>query len=231
MAMLRAIAVILLLGCIAAPMRAQTLLAQTPNQQDSMARTPAKQLPAPRQTAVPPSPTQYPLDAFQEFSAIMVGSRAEPGEGRAQGHIYRSGNLIRIEDPGKLGYYITNLTTGDTYGISESGCIHDTHPFIRSFPISFASKPGATLTRASAGKETVDGHSCQIENITVSSPTFANPVKMRFWEAEDLQGFPIKIEFLLNGGHEPIIRYQSIVLGPQDPTLFIHPKVCEPLTH
>jgi len=220
--MVRAMSVILLLGCIAAPMRGQT-----PNQQDSMAPAPAKQQPAAAQSTVAPSPTRYPLDAFQEFSAIMVGSRAEPGEGRAQGHIYRSGNLLRMEDPGRLGYFITDLTTGDTYGISESGCMHDSHPFIRSFPISFASKPGVTFTRAAAGKETVNGHSCQIENVTVSSPTFSNPVNMKFWEAEDLQGFPIKIEFLLRSGHDATVRYEDVVLGPQDPTLFIHPKVCE----
>jgi hypothetical protein len=57
----------------------------------------------------------------------------------------------------------------------------------------------------------------------------ANPQKMRLWEAEDLQGFPIKIEFLILGGHGPVIRYKNVVLGEQDPTLFIHPKSCQPL--
>jgi len=50
---------------------------------------------------------------------------------------------------------------------------------------------------------------------------------MRFWEAEDLQGFPIKIEFLRPGGHDAIVRYKNVVFGPQDPTLFIHPKSCQ----
>jgi hypothetical protein len=54
---------------------------------------------------------------------------------------------------------------------------------------SLAAKADATVTRASAGRETVDGHSCQIENVTVSSPQLAGPMKMRFWEAEDLQKF------------------------------------------
>lgn len=194
-----------------------------------MAPTQLKQQPAVARNTVAPSPTMYPLDAFPEFSAVMVGSRAEAGEGRAEGHIYRSGDLVRMEDPGRLGYYITELSTGDTYGISESGCIHDSHPFIRSFPISFASMPGVTVTRTAAGKETVDGHLCQTENVTVSSPAFSNPVKMRFWEAEDQQGFPVRIEFLLAEGHNPIIRYKSVVLGKSDPTLFIHPKSCEQL--
>jgi hypothetical protein len=216
--MFRLTSVIFLLGWMVAPM-----LGQQPSAEPQVASR-AATVPS----AVSPSAMSYPLDAFTEFSAVMVGSRVEPGEGTAEGHIYRSGKIMRMEDPGRLGYYITNLSTGETYGMSEAGCMHDGHPFIRVFPFS-AAKPGATVTRAAAGKETVNGHSCQIEDVTVSSPTFANPLKMRFWEAEDLQGFPIKIEFLLNGGRDPIIRYESVVLRPPDPTLFIHPGSCEQL--
>jgi len=159
----------------------------------------------------------------------MIGSRAEPGEGTSLGHIYRLGKRIRMEEPGGHGYFITDLNSGETYGILEAGCIHDEHPYIRAIPFHLAGKAEVTVTRATAGKETVDGHSCQIEDITVSSPMLANPQKMRFWEAEDLQGFPIKIEFVLPSGHGPIIRYKNVVLGPQDPTLFFHPKSCQPL--
>jgi hypothetical protein len=161
----------------------------------------------------------------------MIGSRAEPGEGTSQGHIYRLGRRMRMEEPGGRGYFITDLNSGETYGILEAGCIHDDHPYLRAIPFHIASKAHATVTRASAEKETVDGHACQIEDITVSSPMFPNPQKMRFWEAEDLQGFPIKIEFVLPGGHGPVIRYENVVLGPQDPTLFFHAKSCQSLSH
>ncbi len=134
-----------------------------------------------------------------------------------------------MEEPGGRGYFITDLNSGETYGILEAGCIHDDHPYIRAIPFHVAGKADATVTRAAAGKETVDGHSCQIEDITVSSPMLANAQKMRMWEAEDLQGFPIKIEFVLPGGHGPTIRYKNVVLGPQDPTLFFHPKSCQAL--
>jgi len=159
----------------------------------------------------------------------MIGSRAEPGEGTSHGHIYRFGNRMRMEEPGGRAYFITNLNTGETYGILETGCIHDDHPYLRAIPFHMSGMADATVTRAPAGKETVDGHSCQVEDTTVSSPMFPNPQKIRFWEAEDLEGFPIKIEFVLPGGHGPIIRYKNVVLGPQDPTLFIHPKSCQPL--
>jgi len=184
---------------------------------------------AARQITAAPSATTYPLDSFPGFSAVMTGSRAEPGEGTSHGHIYRLGKRMRMEEPEGLGYFITDLNTGETYGILESGCIHDDHPYIRAIPFHMAGMGDATVTRAPAGKETMDGHSCEIEDITVSSPMLPNPQKMRFWEAEDLQGFPIKIEFVLPNGHGPIIRYKNIVLGPQDPTLFFHPKSCQPL--
>lgn len=184
---------------------------------------------SPAQGAVPAASVRYPLDAFPEFSAVMVGSRVEAGEGTTEGHIYRSGKLMRMEDPGRRGYFITDLATSETYGISEMGCMHDSHPFVRSIPFASASKPDVTLAKSPAGKETVDGHPCQIENITLSSPRFANPLKMKFWEAEDLQGFPIRIAISLPGGHDSIIRYKNVVLGPQDSTLFLHPKSCEEL--
>ena len=227
--MFRWTSLILLLRCMAAPM-----LAQVPKQADSAGQAHAPESGssghgAVGQTAPTPLAAAYPLDSFPDFSALMLGSRAEPGQGASQGHIYRSGNRTRMEEPGGLAYFITDLNTGETYGMLEDSCIRDDHPYIRAIPFHLAGKTDATVTRVSAGKETVDGHSCQIEDITVSSPRLAEPQKMRFWEAEDLQGFPIKIEFVLPGGRGPIIRYKNVVLGPQDPTLFIHPKSCQPL--
>jgi hypothetical protein len=162
----------------------------------------------------------------------MIGSRAEPGEGASQGHIYRSGSHMRMEEPGGRAYFLTDLSTGGTYGIAGTGCIHDDHPYFRAIPFYLSGMADATVTRAPAGKEIVDGHSCQVEDVSVSSPASPNPQRMRFWEAEDLQGFPIKIEFVLPGGrHGPIIHYQNVVLGSQDPTLFFHPKSCQALPH
>jgi len=218
---------ILLLGCVATP-----TLAQEAKQSDSPSQAHSSQsnsiAPAGQAAAAPSSHT-YPLDAFGDFSAVMFGSRAEPGEGASHGHIYRAGNRMRMEEPGGHAYFITDLTTGETFGIAEAGCIHDDHPYIRAIPFYIAGRADATVTRAPAGKETVDGHSCLIEDLAVSSPMLPNPQTMRLWQAEDLQGFPVKIEFLLPHGHGPVIRFKNVVLGPQDPTLFLHPKSCQPL--
>jgi|HubBroStandDraft_4_1064222.scaffolds.fasta_scaffold221413_1 hypothetical protein len=176
--------------------------------------------------ATPPGKTEYPLDSFKDFSAIMVGSIMEMGEGASEAHIYRSGELMRMEDPDGPGYLITDLTKLESYGISTGPCIHDNHPYFRASPFA-AARPGSSVERVAAGKDTLDGHSCQIEDITVSSPKTGSHVKLRFWEAEDLQGFPIKIEFRRPGARSSIIRYKNVVLGPQDRTLFIYPKSCQ----
>jgi len=174
--------------------------------------------------AAPTANTQFPLDAFPEFSAIMVGSMMTGDD--HESHIYRSGKLLRNEGPQGHNFIITDLTTGETFGVSAPGCIHDSHPYLLSVPFAF-SGPGVTAERTAAGEETVDGHSCKIENVTVHSPKFKNPMKLRLWEAEDLQGFPVKVAFLRGTAHNPEIHYKNVVLGPQDPTLFIYPKSCE----
>jgi hypothetical protein len=220
--MVRWIRVILLIGCLVAQMHAQA-----PKGQGSAGPTPAAE-PATGQTAaaVPPAKTEFPLDKFTDFSAVMAGSRMEMGQGTAEAHIYRSGKLMRMEGPEGHGYLVTDLSTLETYGVSAGPCMHDTHPYYRVAPFA-AARPGTTVERVAVGKEMLDGHSCQIEDITISSQKpGAPPFKMKLWEADDLQGFPIKIEFPLPAGKNATIRYKNVVLGPQDPSLFIHPKSC-----
>ncbi len=224
--LIRLIGAILLIGCFAAEMDAQT----PPEDRGSAGQRPAAKAEAKHEVSgATPAKSAYPLDAITDFSAIMVGSAMEIGVGTAEGHIYRSGKLMRMEGPEGHGYFITNLTTLETYGISAGPCIRDTHPFFRAAPFA-AARPGYTVDRVPAGKETLDGHSCQVEDITVSSPKPGNPLKMRFWEADDLQGFPIRIDFERAGGKHSTVRYKNVLLGPQDPTLFIYPRSCEVLS-
>lgn len=223
---------IVLLNCLAASILAQVTKPPDPDAQAHASEPGStgtkRQTPA-GQTAAAPAAATYPLDSFRDFSAVMIGSRAEPGEGTSQGHIYRSGNQMRMEEPDGRAYFITALSSGETYGIVETGCIHDDHPYFRAIPFHMAGMADATVTRAPVGRETVDGHSCQVEDVTVSSSMFPSPQKMRFWEAEDLKGFPIKIEFVFPGSQGPMIHYKNVVLGPQDPTLFFHPTSCQAL--
>jgi hypothetical protein len=224
--MVRLVGVILLICNFAVRMHAQT-----PAENVSKEQAPKEEPDsAGKIAATPPGKTEYPLDPFKDFSAIMVGSIMEMGEGASEAHIYRSGELMRMEDPDGPGYLITDLTKLESYGISTGPCIHDSHPYFRASPFA-AARPGSSVERVAAGKDTLDGHSCKIEDITVSSPKTGSRLKLRFWEAEDLQGFPIKIEFRRPGARSSIIRYKNVVLGPQDRTLFIHPKSCQSSPH
>jgi hypothetical protein len=215
--MVRFLATILFICCLAAQLSAQA--SQTPPDAAAKAREPAAST-----TAAPSPSAEYPLDAFKEFSAIMVGSVMN-GDDR-EAYIYRSGNLLRASGPEGHNFLITNLDTLASFGVAATGCMHDGNPYFRSAPFS-TRRPGYTVERAITGQETVDGHSCKIEDVTLTSPKLAQIIKLRFWEAEDLQGFPVKVEFLRPSKHDPVIHYKNVVLGPQDPTLFIYPNSCQ----
>jgi len=211
--MIRLTAAVLLAGCFCFQVWAQTSPAQ-----------PAAQTPAEKTSAAPAvapaAQTGFPLDQFQEFSAIMVGG---PVPGTEDGiHIYRSGNLMRMEANEGRSYQITDLAKKETHGISKTGCLKYKNVYVRSYPFMF-SNPANKFERTPVGKETVDGHVCQVEDVTVTLPKANAPAKFRLWEAEDLHGFPVKVETKMHR----TIQYKSIVLGPQDPTLFIFSEECQ----
>ncbi len=186
-------------------------------------QAPAAQTAETPQTATSPSTTessQFPLDRFQNFSALMTGG-AVPGTDD-EIHIYRSGALLRMEGLESHNYMITDLAKQETHGLASTGCIKYANAYVRSYPFSMA-RPDAKYQIKPAGRETVDGHVCQIEELTISAAKLPAPVRIRLWEAEDLQGFPIKIETMAHR----VIHYRNVVLGPQDPTLFIVPNECQ----
>ena len=182
---------------------------------------------SPAQTAAPSATTGDPLEQFKDFSAVMVGTVLPRDE--REGHIYRSGNVLRMEGMENRGYFITDLTTFDTYGLSIMGCAFMKEPYLRSFPFMLSGH-GHKVERVAAGKETVDGHVCQVEEVTYSGG-LPQPWTLKIWEAEDLHGFPIKVQAQhgTKAGLPAIIHYKDVVLGPQDPTLFIYPKDCAEL--
>jgi hypothetical protein len=154
----------------------------------------------------------------------MIGSMAGGDE---ESPIYRLGNLMRTAVGGS--YTVTDLVKGDTWGVSPKACLHENHPAVRVFPFDLGGH-GRKIERVAGGKETVDGHSCNIEDVTVTSTTAPiHSLKLRFWEAEDLQGFPIKVEVVRVRGPQTIIRYKDVVLTAPDAALFKHPKNCDKL--
>jgi hypothetical protein len=121
-------------------------------------------------------------------------------------------------------HMVTNLNTSQTFVVFPDRCAIDSHASINTFPFS-AVHPGSKVERSPAGTEALDGHTCQIEDITIT-PEHGRPLHMRFWEANDLSGFPVKVEVRRPAGDPVTIAYKDVKIGKPDPALFARPANC-----
>src|SRR6185436_1129905 len=71
------------------------------------------------------------------------------------------------------------------------------------------------------GKETVDGHPC-IKNKVTMTEDGGQKYEMTTWNAEDLKKFPIKSEMQQNGMNI-VTTYKNIKIGAPDAKLFEAP--------
>ncbi len=117
---------------------------------------------------------------------------------------------------------ITDLAQGTTYMVMGNGmCMQTTRQGEQN---PFAAAENAQIERASAGSDTVDGHACRVENLTVT-PQNGEPTKMKVWEAQDLKGFPVKVE--LQSSHGPVtVEYRNVSFNQPDASIFVHPENC-----
>jgi len=170
-----------------------------------------------------PSPeSQNPLvSQFKSFSAKVSGGIARDHDRK----IYRSGNLMRLDFGDE--YRVSDLNTLHMWSVTGDSCAKFDRPDAGTFPFSAYHdfKVERVVTKEKE-EETVDGHVCKIENLNFIPPD-ERPlvVKMKLWEAEDLSGFPIKIEIHAND-EEIISTYTDVSLAAPDPKLFRHPAKC-----
>jgi hypothetical protein len=85
---------------------------------------------------------------------------------------------------------------------------------------------GKVVKRVSLGSEVVEGHATKIENVTVMGLD-GKLIESKVWEADDLQGIPVKIESQIQGVTLRAI-YRDIVIGAPDKVLFEVPNRCTP---
>jgi len=174
-------------------------------------------------TAKPPSP----FDPLTEFSATMIGSLTGDDNER---NVYRSGKLMRVEGLNKMSFFISNLDTNDLYAtlqrpkLKTQRCLHDVAPLLQTFPFGFF-RADFKFQRTPEGEDDVDGHHCHVESVVRTSSTGAE-MHVKFWEADDLNGFPIKIEIGPAGKKTTTITYKDVKLGPPDSALFKLPTNC-----
>jgi hypothetical protein len=171
---------------------------------------------------------QNPFEAVKAFSATLVisGLSSKMPNGAAGAKIYRSGTKIRTTLPGGAGYTLIDTTAHTSYIVMGGGmCMQMT---AQGQENPFAQAPDTTVERSSAGTDTVDGHVCKVENVTVTpntGPRAGQSTKMKVWEAQDLHGFPIKVE--MQTSHGPMtIEYKDVSMAEPDPSLFTQPQNC-----
>jgi len=228
-------AILLLAGCFAFQVRAQTPQGPggkeqapaakpgSPDRNPASEHAPEGRTASPAAPAASPQTAPAPWDRFQEFSALMVGDFL-PGDERPT-HIYRSANLFRAEAIDRHSYWVVDLQKGSQHLVAARVCGKSPFPNSRAFPF-FLTGPQYKYESVLGGEETVNGHVCRIEDVTINSARFHQPVHLRLWEAEDLQGFPIKIENRPEHLPHRSWTYEKVDVGPQDPTLFIYPENC-----
>lgn len=165
---------------------------------------------------------QNPFEVRQ-FSAtiVMTGATAKGHGMQGDMKIYRSGEKMRTS-MGSTGYMVADLAQHINYMVMGNGMCMQMNATRERNPFSVAQD--ASIDRSPAGTDTVDGHSCKVENVTVT-PHNGEPTKMKVWEAQDLKGFPVKVEMQSSQG-PMTIEYKNISLDEQPASLFTHPDNC-----
>ena len=164
---------------------------------------------------------QNPLVAYPHFSAMMSGGflKEEPRK------IYRSGDLIRVDMDGGW-YRITDIEKKIMWSVRPDRCMRVEQPDARTYPFTLFHN---TTFQAPSGetKETIDGHACSIEQATFTPENFPNlSAKMTLWKADDLHGFPVKIE-VVHSSRTLTVSYKDVSLETPDAKLFQLPAKCE----
>lgn len=164
---------------------------------------------------------------FPDFSALQVFQMPN----YPQMKVYRAGSNVRVEKTGSTTLYV--LATGKTYtlttypGGGRSCVVMNPNQLHMALPSPLQLLLGANLKRTPTGEEVFDGHHCKIESVSTTSLD-GKIVQSKVWEADDLQGVPVKIESRFDTGVRLVAVYRDIVLGAPGKALFAPPTKCTP---
>src|SRR5882757_5694825 len=140
--------------------------------------------------------SQNPFDAFQHFSASVSGGPLRWDKLKIQ----RSGKQVRAEYnyekeirisslADKKGWVIRPLDSKPKECSRMTLMDFSSYPFFAYSAIDFNVERAATADKETPEKESIDGHSCKVQDYTVTSKEGGQPIKVKLWEAEDLDGF------------------------------------------
>jgi hypothetical protein len=164
---------------------------------------------------------------FPDFTATQV---IQTGKFDLPMKLYRSGSNVRVERSAALSTLyvpatgkIYNLTT---YPDGSHQCVVMRPDQAKMMPSPLELLNGTKVKRTPAGTEVMEGHTCKVENVVVTRAD-GTIIESKVWEAEDVQGVPVKIESHLPPRKLTAV-YRDIVLGTPDKTLFTPPDKCTP---
>lgn len=164
---------------------------------------------------------------FPDFSATQV---FESRKANFSMKVYLAGSSVRVErSPALSTLYVPskskvyNLTT---YPDQSHQCVVMKPEQAKMLPSPLELLQGSALKRTPAGKEVVEGHPCNVEDVVVAQPD-GRTIESKVWEAEDLKGIPVKIESHI-GDITLTALYRDISFAPNR-ELFTIPAQCTPL--
>ena len=175
---------------------------------------------------------QSPFDSLKTFSAtVAMSATPAPGpKGLGEMKVYRSGEWVRADLPGGAGYTLVDMSQHTYFMVVGNGMCMQMNSAPAETPLIHS--PDTTIERVAVGTETIDGHVCKVENLTItphSGLRAGQASTMKVWEAQDLNGFPIKVETQTSRG--PVaIQYKDISLNAPDAALFTHPDNCRSMS-
>lgn len=167
----------------------------------------------------------WKIPDFSGIELVITGKQPLPRK------IFRSGTSLRVETtPTLANLYVPS--NDQVYRLTRFpdktlGCIVMSGAQAKGLlPVPLELLTGTKVKRTPAGEETVKDHPCKIEDFEVTRED-GKIIKSKVWEAEDLQGIPVKIESETEHGKFAAL-YGDIELGTPDKALFTPPEKCTP---
>jgi hypothetical protein len=165
--------------------------------------------------------------SFPDFSATQV---FESSKADMTMKVYRSGSSVRVERSEALStLYVpssSKVYNFTTYPDQSRQCVVMKPDQAKMLPSPLELLQGSNLKRTSIGSEILEGHTCKIENVNVTRPD-GKTIASKVWEAEDLNGIPIRIESRM-GDITLTAVYRDISVSAPDQDLFTIPDKCTP---
>jgi hypothetical protein len=163
---------------------------------------------------------------FPDFSATQV---FESHRSSMQMKVYQSGDSVRVERSAALSTLYTSkakIYNFTTYPDHSNHCVVMKPEQAKMLPSPLELLQGLELKREDAGTEVVEGHPCKVENVTIKRPD-GKTIESKVWQAQDLQGIPVKIESHIDDITLAAV-YRDVRVARPDQALFTIPEKCTP---